>query len=497
MTSTRPTTGSKSATTSSAPPATTNKVKCKCDHLATRLVSKTEKNPGRAFYQCYKGRDDPKHCNFFAWEDMIPGIEASTAKTPTRGNPASPSAKYIASLAAKASPIPKAGNYSKAFGGSTQGYTLAGPSSGMQPITSIPHPLHPSRLVSDEDVRRNTALPGMRTTTTDLTPDSSQDETNEPAWLLSATPDDIVEEPASQLPDMTIGAGWNSAKKRAMAKKRREMIIRALKEENGELSSTDEEEAEQAHDRPDSIETFEPAEVASNPHFQQQQQQQQSDDFDLGGISWEQIDADAVEASASQIASRTPRAVTRRTSLRAETSPSLPHKSTFMDRLNAVNDPLDSTPSASKKRKRHLESDDYADGGNGSRDTSVYLDAAASTPYASARGGTLTPPDTRERGMMTSDIASDLKATSSAVPADFSSSASIIYSPPVVPAHASSIGSSVHPLLAALNKDLIKQDRKVAADEKSREMLRGRVKALEARVRELEGELRRVTSERR
>lgn len=431
---------------------------------------------------------------------MIPGIEVPAAKTPSRGNPGSPSAKYIASLAAKASPIPKAGNYSKAFGGSTQGYTLAGSSTGLQPITTIPHPLHPSRLVSDEDVRRNTGLPVTRTSTADLAPDSSQEDTRELAWYLPATPDDIVEIPASQLPDMTIGVGWNSAKKRAMAKKRREMIIRALKEENGELSSADEEENGQGHDGPESIETFEPAKVAGDRDLhqqEQQQQQQQSDDFDIDGISWDQIDADAVEASASQIASRTPRGLTGRTSLRAETSPSLPSKSTFMDRLNAVSDPLDSTPSGTKKRKRHPESDDYANGGNGSRRSSVYVDAATSTPYTSARGGTLTPPDTHERGSATRRSESDFNLASSAVPADFASSTAFTHASPAVSTQASGSGSSVHPLLDALNKDLIRRDRKAAADEKSREMLRGRVKALEARVRELEGELRRVTSERR
>lgn len=54
---------SKTSTATSPRPA--EKVRCKCGHLAKRLTSRSEKNPGRVFYQCYKGRDDPETCKFF------------------------------------------------------------------------------------------------------------------------------------------------------------------------------------------------------------------------------------------------------------------------------------------------------------------------------------------------------------------------------------------------------------------------------------------------
>lgn len=52
-------------TASATNPRPAEKVRCKCNHLAKRLTSRSEKNPGRVFYQCYKGRDDPETCKFF------------------------------------------------------------------------------------------------------------------------------------------------------------------------------------------------------------------------------------------------------------------------------------------------------------------------------------------------------------------------------------------------------------------------------------------------
>lgn len=43
----------------------TEKPRCKCGHVAKRLTSQSERNPGRVFYQCYRGRDDVTNCKFF------------------------------------------------------------------------------------------------------------------------------------------------------------------------------------------------------------------------------------------------------------------------------------------------------------------------------------------------------------------------------------------------------------------------------------------------
>lgn len=409
------------------------------------------------------------------WEDMIPGKEVPT-ETDAKPSLPSPVARYNATLAAKASPIPKGGNYTKGPGSTTHGYTYILPgTSPLKPITSIPYPPHPRG-----DHHPTTVSP------TQLEP------------RLPARPNDLVPTD-SQIPDLTIGAGWNAAKKRAMAKKRREVMVRALKGRTSDESSTEGEEEIVPHEREarhgtehESIEAFESVDVRRTKGVAGPGRG--SDDFDSDGIAWGQVDADAVEATASQQAARTPRPLRSDATPRdiscappyvkeTRSSPP-PTRTTFIDRLKAVN--VDHTDnSASKKRKRdHLERHDVATA-NPTSDMSV-MDGTSTPPYVSACG-TLTPPETDRRDLGAFGSAADLQGLTSTVSGAPGHSA-------VTPAGGN---VSVHPLVEALNKDLIRRDRKAAADEKSREMLRGRVKALEGRVRELEAELRRVKSEKR
>lgn len=401
------------------------------------------------------------------WEDMIPGKEASS----TSSDLPSPVARYNATLAAKASPIPKGGNYVKGPGSTTQGYTYTLGTSPLKPITSIPHPPHPRGEQQPAAVEQEPRLP--------------------------ATPDEIVTTD-SQIPDLTIGAGWNSAKKRAMAKKRREVMVRALKGRTSDESSSssgEEEEEIVPHEQGagngtshESIEAFESADVRRTRDVEGRARGN-SDGFESDGIAWGQVDADAIEATASQQAARTPRAVrTTRDNSNAppyvgegRTSPPAT-RTTFIDRLKAVNvDPGEG--STIKKRKRdHLEE---AVTGNPTSDISG-MDGTSTPSYVSACG-TLTPPETDRRHLASSST-TDHQASSTTLSGTHGTFS-------VTPAGGGN--NFIHPLVEALNKDLVRRDRKAAADEKSREMLRGRVKALEGRVRELEAELRRVRSERR
>lgn len=393
------------------------------------------------------------------WEDMATTNQnhASTESPVKAPTPASVT-RYNASLASKASPIPKAGNYSKSFGGTTSGYTYATTTSPLKPISTIPHPPYP------------------QTTSTGSNPERD----------FPATPDDPGSElPASQIPDLTIGVGWNSAKKRAMARKRREVMMKALKGRTSDDSSSEssedggEEEEEITGDTGKSdpeielIEAYEPASARRRRDVGKER----SDDFDSDGIAWGQVDVDAIEASASQATARTPG--NARTAARDPVRTGGSARATFMDRLKAVNQEssTDDGPTP-KKRKREDQEDDGTP-----RDplsASTFADGAT-TPFMSACG-TLTPPETDRR--------SDLTAISSLTDTPHTAPSSGV-NPSI---STGGVAGGIHPLLEALNKDLIRRDRKAAADEKSREMLRGRVRALESRVRELEAELRKVKS---
>ena len=374
---------------------------------------------------------------------MITDKDASATDSPRTSAAAAASARYNASLAAKASPIPKAGNYAKPSGGTTSGYSYVN-TSPLKPISSIPAPPYPIMGNAKEHV----ALP--------------------------ATPDDAGEVEPSQIPDLTAGVGWNSAKKRAMAKKRREVMERALRgrttDDDDEDDSSEEEEesvvdAAQSEGEVEVIESYEPV---------PKRQKERSDDFDSDGIAWGQVDVDAIEATASQQA-RTPR-ISRTVPAAALEGPRSSGRGTFMDRLEAVNrfDTTEYRGPTPKKRKREDQGDDNVSPQHPPSSSTV---THGGTPpsFLSARG-TLTPPETTGR--------TDLAAFSSGLDHPASSSTAMT----------TAESSTIHPSLEALNRDLIRRDRRGAADEKSREMLRARVQALEGRVRELEAELRKARS---
>lgn len=394
---------------------------------------------------------------------MIPGQDPATDPKLTGTSPAA--ARYNATLAAKASPIPRLGNYVKASSSSREGYTyvLPGALSPLKPITSIPHPPHP-------------AVHHRR---------SMNAATDSP---LPVTPDEEV-------PDWNVGARGNSAERRAMARERREVVVRALQGRTSDDSlSNDEEEEISGHDRastdaegaPESIEAFESVPLA---HTKDRDGTRRSDDFDDDdddGIAWAHLDADEMEARASQALAETPRPAHHDIAREMPLAPPYvaqmetpPGGATFIDRLKAVTTREDAPGSTTKKRKRaHLEHERPSAPGHFTSEPSM-MDGTSTPSWVSARG-TLTPPETeRRRDLGAFSSALDLQGTASA---------------PVTAVLSGNGSTSVHPLLDALNKDLIRRDRKAAADEKSREMLRGRVKALEGRVRELEAELRRVKS---
>ncbi|GHJ84255.1 hypothetical protein NliqN6_0657 [Naganishia liquefaciens] len=438
------TSGASAATTTTPAPSVRprEKPRCKCGHAAKRLTSQSEKNPGRVFYQCYRGRDDVTNCKFFLWEDMIIDKDPSTTDSPSKSAASASAAaaaaaattRYHTSLAAKASPISKTGNYAKPPARTTSGYSYV-KTSPLKPISTIPAPPFPAAaavavVVAPGDAPRTGAK-------------------------------------ASEIPDLTAGVGWNGAKKRAMAKKRRQVIKRGQsqqtsdddKEEEVEEDSEDDEEIVM-NDGPNErdvevIDSYEPRkEINTN---------KPSDDFDSDGsdgIAWAQVDVDAVEASASQQA-------------QAQT----PARETFLDRLKAVegSDPAGSGgPPTPRKRKRE---DLVALGSDSLFGSTITVDGPTPpTPSFLSARGTLTPPETTNRRMDLSTPHSTLYSES----ADFTA-----------PASGGGI-APIHPLLEPLHRELVRRDRRAAADDKSRDMLRARVRALEGRVRELEGELRRV-----
>ncbi|GFZ46717.1 hypothetical protein JCM24511_03937 [Saitozyma sp. JCM 24511] len=52
------------------------------------------KNPGRGFYTCPLGRDDPSRCKFFKWADELEAERGVTA-TPSRGGPSKPAGQVL------------------------------------------------------------------------------------------------------------------------------------------------------------------------------------------------------------------------------------------------------------------------------------------------------------------------------------------------------------------------------------------------------------------
>jgi len=57
------------------------------------LTSKSDANPSRKFYTCFKDRGDPDKCKFFKWADELPGLPSSSqgGAVPTPSTPRSPS----------------------------------------------------------------------------------------------------------------------------------------------------------------------------------------------------------------------------------------------------------------------------------------------------------------------------------------------------------------------------------------------------------------------
>ncbi|KAI5454122.1 hypothetical protein NCC49_005112 [Naganishia albida] len=469
--------------TPTKPTATTTrpaeKVRCKCNHLAKRLTSRSEKNPGRVFYQCYRGRDDPESCKFFVWEDMIP-IPREESDPDAKAIGTSPLvARYNASLAAKASPIPKAGNNARGTGVTTQGYTYTPTGkSPLKPITSIPHPPHP-------------IAPAAHPV--------------DPEHRLSSTPDEQQTPlPEPQIPDVTLGAGWNSARKRAMARKRRQVITRAFSARTSDDSLSEESEEEiSGHERApaeggeEPIEAFESVPTARPAPSSAAGGTRRSDDFDdEDEIAWGQVDVDAMEARASQAIAETPPRTSGDEMARDGSTSALPPYvaairtpttgTRFIERLRAVSTDQ-GTVSTTKKRKREHDEAGIPPPPPPPPSSEVSVIDRTLTPSFVSACATLTPPETeRRQDLGAFSSATDFQGTTRTRP-DIQRLSSVTPVNGAASVH-------VHPLLEALNKDLVRRDRKAAADEKSREMLRGRVKALEGRVRELEAELRRVKS---
>lgn len=426
------------------------------------------------------------------WEDMIP-IPGKETDPDAKAIGTSPLvARYNASLAAKASPIPKAGNNARGTGVTTQGYTYTPTGkSPLKPITSIPHPPHP-------------IAPAAHPV--------------DPEHRLSSTPDEQQPLPEPQIPDVTLGAWWNSARKRAMARKRRQVITRALSARTSDDSLSEESEEEiSGHERgartngaaeggEEPIEAFESVPTARPAPSSAAGGTRRSDDFDdEDEIAWGQVDVDAMEARASQAIADTPppppsprtsgdetarRARDGSTSAAAALPPYVAAIRTptttgtrFIDRLRAVSTDQ-GTVSTTKKRKREHDEAGIPPPPPSS-EVSV-MDRTLTPSFVSACA-ILTPPETeRRQDLGAFSSATDFQGTTRTRP-DIQRLSSVTPVNGAASVH-------VHPLLEALNKDLVRRDRKAAADEKSREMLRGRVKALEGRVRELEAELRRVKS---
>jgi hypothetical protein len=149
--------------------------------------------------------------------------------------------------------------------------------------------------------------------------------------------------------------------------------------------------------------------------------------------------------------------------------------------VDQAGSPLDDGPTPKKRRRNDGEDDTMLED---PQSASTMTDGATTPSFVSACG-TLTPPETERR----SDLAGFSSMTETGIQAAVPSAGAM--------SSTTAGNANIHPLLEALNNDLLKRDRRAAADEKSREMLRGRVKALEGRVRELEAELRKVKSERR